>query len=76
MDEELIGPKAIVDKAIALAGRFYEMHGYTHRPGFKYWESLHPQERMMFDMAVEAIDYLTATEVWECISELEEDGLL
>ncbi|SQC35935.1 Uncharacterised protein [Kluyvera cryocrescens] len=40
--------RELVDAAIELAGEFYAMQGYSHRPGFKYWESPHPQEQLVF----------------------------
>lgn len=42
MEKETMTNRELVDAAIELAGQFYAMQGYTHRPGFKYWESPHP----------------------------------
>ncbi len=66
----------IVNQAIKLAGKFYQQHGYIHREGFKYWQSPHPQERLMFDMACIAFDLIQGVEVMEIVSELEDEGLL
>ncbi|WP_338636957.1 hypothetical protein V6L80_00745 [Erwinia persicina] len=64
-DEEL------VSAAIELAGKFYAMHGYTHRPGFRYWESPHPQERLMFDMACQAFEVCRGSDVISALDEIE-----
>ncbi len=45
MTEQTMTNRELVDAAIELAGDFYSMMGYEHRPGFKYWESPHPQEQ-------------------------------
>ncbi len=37
-----------------LAGRFYKLMGYTALPGHDYASSEHPQERMVYQMALEA----------------------
>lgn len=37
-----------------LAGRFYKMHGYVGKDGFDFSLSEHPQEKMMYQMALEA----------------------
>ncbi len=44
--------RELVDAAIELAGEFYAMQGYSHRPGFKYWQSPHPHERLCFEMVL------------------------
>ncbi|MBT0718111.1 hypothetical protein HGT71_07495 [Rosenbergiella epipactidis] len=66
----------IVNQAIELANRFYQQHGYVSREGFKFWQSPHPQERLMFEMACAAFDFLKGTEVMDIVNELEEEGLL
>lgn len=37
-----------------LAARFYRLHGYAPEPGFDFLQSNHPQERLMYMMALEA----------------------
>ena len=64
---------AIVQQTIALAGQFYEAHGYTHREGFRYWESPHPQERLMWQMACLAQIELTNTDPEDALQELEDE---
>lgn len=66
-DEEL------VDAAIALAGDFYAMQGYKHRPGFKYWLSPHPHERLCFEMACRAFEAIRGSDVMSAIEEMNED---
>ncbi|WP_371343820.1 hypothetical protein [Klebsiella quasipneumoniae] len=54
MKEGVMSNRQLFDAAIELAGEFYSMQGYLHRPGFKYWESPHPQEQLCFSMACRA----------------------
>lgn len=63
----------IVDQTILLAGMFYKAHGYIHRDGFRYWESPHPQERLMWKMACTAQIELTNTDPDEALAELEDE---
>ena len=63
----------IVQQTIALAGQFYEAQGYRHREGFRYWESPHPQEQLMWRLACLAQIELTNTDPEEALQELEED---
>lgn len=52
MEKETMTNRELVDAAIELAGQFYAMQGYTHCTGFKYWESPHPQEQLVFEWPV------------------------
>jgi len=61
----------IVEAAIELAGEFYNMHGYIHRPGFKYWESPHPQEQLIWRMACQAFIKLCDTDPEDALSSIE-----
>lgn len=61
----------IVDAAIELAGEFYAMQGYNHRSGFKYWESPHPQEQLMWRMACQAFIQLRDTDPEDALSNIE-----
>lgn len=63
----------IVQQTIALAGQFYSEQGYRHREGFRYWESPHPQERLMWRLACLAQIELTNTDPEDALQELEED---
>jgi hypothetical protein len=62
----------IVQQTIALAGKFYEAFGFTHREGFRYWESSHPQEQLVWEMACVAQITLTNTDPNDALSELED----
>ncbi len=66
----------IVNQAIELANRFYQHHGYVSREGFKFWQSPHPQERLMFEMVCEAFDLIQGTELMDIVNDLEDEGLL
>ena len=63
----------LVNAAIELAGEFYSMQGYSHRPGFKYWESPHPHERLCFEMACRAFEIIRGSDVMDAVSEVEDE---
>nr|WP_309546161.1 hypothetical protein [Providencia rettgeri] len=63
--------RELINAAMELACTFYSMMGYTHRKDFKYWESAHPQERLVFDMACEAFKVIRGSDVMNAIDELE-----
>lgn len=65
--------RELVNAAIELAGEFYALHGYIHRPGFRYWESPHPQEQRCFEMAALAYERIRGSDVWDAISDLEDE---
>ncbi len=65
--------RELVDAAIKLAGDFYSMMGYTHRPGFKYWESPHPQEQLVFQMACRAFEVIRGSDVMDAVADLEDE---
>ena len=73
MGEETMTNRELVDAAIELAGHFYAMQGYTHRPGFKYWESPHPQEQLVFEMACHAFEVIRGSDVVDAIADLEDE---
>ena len=58
--------RELVDAAIELAGDFYSMMGYTHRPGFKYWESPH-------QMACRAFEVIRGSDVMDAVADLEDE---
>ncbi len=64
--------RELVNAAIELAGQFYAMQGYTHRAGFKYWESPHPQEQLVFEMACRAFEFIRGSDVMDAIADLED----
>lgn len=64
----------IVEKGIELARRFYQSHGYEVGEGFKFFNSKHPTEIGMWNLAVIAFDELLKTDLEDALSntELEE----
>ena len=65
--------RELVDAAIELAGKFYCMMGYSHRPGFKYYESPHPQEQLVWRMACEAFADLRGSDVEDALCDTEDE---
>lgn len=65
--------RELVDAAIELAGEFYATQGYSHRPGFKYWESPHPHEQQVFQMACRAFEVIRGSDVMEAVADLEDE---
>lgn len=64
--------RELVDAAIELAGEFYAMQGYSHRARFRYWESPHPQEQLVFQMACHAFEFIRGSDVMDAIADLED----
>lgn len=62
----------LVSAALVLADKFYTMHGYISRPGYKYYNSSHPQERLMWDMACAAFDLISGTDIENALAEIED----
>lgn len=62
--------KQIVDDCNCLAGRFYSMHGYCVPDGYRFDKAHHPQEKLMWDMAVEAYEHIEGTPVEDCLSNI------
>lgn len=73
MSIQPMSDRQLVDAAIQLAGDFYAMQGYTHRPGFKYWLSPHPQEQLVFEMACRAFEVTRGSDVVDAIASLEDE---
>ncbi|MEH3454040.1 hypothetical protein [Phytobacter diazotrophicus] len=73
MSKQTMTNRELLDAAIELAGKFYSMQGYTHRPGFKYWESPHPQEQLVFKMACCAFEAIRGSDVMDAIADLEDE---
>ncbi|WGL99668.1 hypothetical protein QE177_04315 [Arsenophonus sp. aPb] len=67
-DEEL------VNAAIALANDFYRLHGYVARKNFKYWESSHPQEQLIFEMVCLAFEKIRGSDVMGAIENIEAEN--
>lgn len=68
--------KQIVDQTHALAERFYLGMGYKHirEVHGNLYESQHPTEQLVWNMACMAQQELTATDPVDALSELEEDN--
>ena len=62
----------IVQETLELADNFYSAHGYISRPGFRYDQSSHPQERFMWLLACEAQNLLCGTDAQNALDELED----
>lgn len=73
MEKETMTNRELVEAAIELAGQFYTMQGYTHRTGFKYWESPHPHERLCFEMACRALEMIRGSDVMDAVADLEDE---
>ncbi len=73
MTEKPMTNRELVDAAIELAGDFYSMQGYTHRQGFRYWESPHPQEQRAFEMACRAFEVIRGSDVMDAVASLEDE---
>ncbi|HGU0829543.1 TPA: hypothetical protein ACM6YZ_001808 [Escherichia coli] len=73
MTEQPMTNRELVDAAIELAGDFYSMLGCTHRIDFKYWESPHPQEQQVFEMACRAFEVIRGSDVMDAIASLEDE---
>lgn len=64
----------IVKECNELAKRFYSMHGYKVPDGYRFDQAHHPQEKLMWVMAVEAYEHIEGTPVEDCLSDMEESG--
>lgn len=53
----------IYKQTLQLADAFYQMMGYKSRPNFKYHDSNHPTERLVWEMACLAQELLAGNEV-------------
>lgn len=63
----------IVQQTKELASRFYGMMGYMQGADYDWQGSQHPQERLCWEMACEAQDLLTETDVEDCLNDLEDE---
>lgn len=58
----------IVDQCNQLARVFYKSMGCQVPDGFKFWESVHPQEIGCWHMAVAAYEHIEGTDVEDALS--------
>ncbi|PHM72248.1 hypothetical protein Xekj_00526 [Xenorhabdus sp. KJ12.1] len=72
-NNDVMTDRELLDAAIELAGKFYQMMGYQHRKGFKYWESYNPQEQLVFEMAIQAFHDLRGIDIHNAIDNLEDE---
>ena len=66
--------KQIVDKCNAMATEFYGMWGYKNKDGFKYYEATHPQEVLVWEMAMVAFAFIEKTDVRDALNTIEDEG--
>ncbi len=64
----------LVNAAIELADDFYRLHGFEPKKNFKYWESSHPQEQLIFEMACLAFEKIRGSDVMEAIEDIEAEN--
>jgi hypothetical protein len=62
----------IVSEGLSLAREFYKAYGYEVPEGFKFYESQHPQELSMWDLAVIAFEALTGTDLNDALANIGE----
>jgi hypothetical protein len=64
-------PEEIINQTNDLAAAFYLLHGKKRPNGFRFWEATHPEERLMWELAVSAQEMLTDTNVDDCLAEMD-----
>ncbi len=62
----------IIREANDLARAFYREHGCFVREGYRFDQAHHPQERMMWRLAVQAFAALRATDLDDVLTEAED----
>lgn len=65
--------RELIDAAIELAGEFYKIMGYIHREGFKYYDSKHPQEQAVWNMACIAFSDIRGSDVMGALNNIEDE---
>ena len=65
-------PEEIIKQTNDLAAAFYLLHGKKRPNGFLFWKATHPEEKLMWELAVSAQDALTDTDVNDCLAEVED----
>jgi len=66
-------PQQIIDDALSLARALYSSIGYEVSKGFKFYESSHPQEQSMWEMAALAYEHIECTDVVNVLDELQDE---
>lgn len=65
---ESLTDKEIIKNANELARAFYSAHGNDVEKGYRFDKATHPQEALMWYLAVLAYDYIEGTEVDSALS--------
>lgn len=58
----------IVMLANRLAREFYAMQGYRVKSGYRFDKARHPQEKLCWDLACKAYDFIEGTDVLEALN--------
>lgn len=66
-DEFVPSDEEIVMRANCLARDFYAMQGYCVESGFRFDKARHPQEKLCWDLACKAYDFIEGTDVLEAL---------
>lgn len=66
--------RKIVDQCNALARRMYASMGYVQDDKFRFYESTHPQERSVWNLAVMAYEHIEGTDVEDCLNQVGDEG--
>lgn len=64
--------RRIVESANELASAFYKMMGYVVASDYRFDKATHPQERLCWQMACEAYEFIDGTSPEDALSELDE----
>ena len=72
MTEDEYTSESIIKNANALARRFYARMGCKVPMGYRFDRAAHPQERMCWAMAGDALDEFFGTDLNELLLELED----
>ncbi|HHQ6628327.1 TPA: hypothetical protein ACSTL5_004895 [Serratia fonticola] len=72
MDKQMT-EEQLVEAALELASKFYAAQGYIARPGFKFYDSQHPAERLVWEMACDAFEFIRGSDVRDALTSIEGD---
>ena len=64
--------RRIVEIANELASAFYKMMGHVVPSGYRFDDATHPQERLCWQMACEAYEFIDGTSPADALSEIED----
>jgi len=65
--------KQLLAAGLRLADAFYSAHGNISRPRFKYYDSTHPSEVLMWELAVIAYAELTGTDLEDVLNNVRDE---